>query len=44
MAGILECFHVVDLLFKCTVPDVYFPYVDDTFCIFGSEIYPRKGE
>ena len=37
MAGIFVGFHEVDLFSKGTVPDVYFRYVDDTFCIFGSE-------
>ena len=37
MAGISVGFHEVDLFYKCMVPDVYFRYVDDTFCIFGSE-------
>ena len=28
--------HIYTLIYnKCTVPDVYFRYVDDTFCIFG---------
>ena len=30
-------FHEVDLFSKGTVPDVYFRYIDDTFCIFSSE-------
>ena len=37
MAGIFVGFYGVDLFSKCTVPDVHFRYVDDTFCIFGSE-------
>ena len=37
MAGIFVGFHGVYLLSKCTVPDVYFCNIDDTFCIFGSE-------
>ena len=37
MAGIFVGFLEVDLFPKGTVPDVYFRYVDDTFCIFGSE-------
>ena len=27
-----------DLFSKYKVPEVYFPYADDTFCVFGSEI------
>ena len=37
MAGFFVGFHEVDLFSKGTVPDVYFCYVNDTFCIFGSE-------
>ena len=37
MAGIFVGFHEVDLFPKGTMPDVYFRYVDDTYCIFGSK-------
>ena len=42
MARIIVGFHEVDLFSKCTLPDVYFRYADDTFCIFGSETEARK--
>ena len=42
MAGIFVGFHEVDLFSKGTEPDVYFRYVDDTFCIFGSETEALK--
>ena len=42
MAGIFVGFDEVDLFSKGTVPDVYFRYVDDTFCIFGSETEAGK--
>ena len=42
MAGIFVGFHKVDLFSKCTVPDVYFRYVNDTFCIFDSETEAYK--
>ena len=35
--GIFVGFYEVDLFSKCTVPDVYFHYIDYTFCIFSSE-------
>ena len=37
MAGIFVGFHEVDLFSKYKAPEVYFRYVDDTFCVFGSE-------
>ena len=37
MAGIFMGFHEVDLFSKVTAPDVYFRYVDYTFCIFNCE-------
>ena len=37
MAGIFVGFHEVDLFSKYMVPDVYFHYVDNTFCIFDNE-------
>ena len=42
MAGIFLGFHEVDLFSKCTAPDMYFRYVDDAFCIFGSETEARN--
>ena len=29
------CFYEVDLFSKNNAPEVYFHYVDDTFCMFG---------
>ena len=37
MAGIFVSFHEVHLFSKYKAPEVYFRYVDDTFCVFGSE-------
>ena len=37
MAGIFVGFHKVDLFSKYKAPERYFHYVDDTFCVFGSE-------
>ena len=37
MAGIFVGFHEVDLFSKYKAPEVYFRYVDNTFCAFGSE-------
>ena len=37
IAGIFVGFHEVDLFSKYKAPDVYFRYVDDTFCVFGCE-------
>ena len=37
MAGIFVDFHEVYLFSKSKAPEVYFRYVDDTFCVFGNE-------
>ena len=37
MAGIFVGFHEVGLFTKYKTPEVYFRYVDDSFCVFGSE-------
>ena len=37
MADIFVGFHEVDLFSKYKASEVYFRYVDDTFCVFGSE-------
>ena len=42
MAGIFVGFHEVDLFSKYKAPEVYFRYVDDTFCVFGSETEPGE--
>ena len=38
VAGIFVSFHEVDLFSKYKAPEGYFYYVDDIFCVFGSEI------
>ena len=42
MSGIFVGFHEVGLFSKFTVLYVYVRYVDDTFCIFGSETEAGK--
>ena len=37
MAGIFVGFHEVNLFSRYKAPEVYFRYVDDTFCVFGSD-------
>ena len=37
MARIFVAFYEVDLLSKYMAPEMYFCYVDDTFCALGSE-------
>ena len=37
MAGIFVGFHEVYLFSEYKAPDLYFHYVDATFCVFGSE-------
>lgn len=37
LANILVDFHEEGLLFSFNKPDVYFRYVDDTFCLFSKE-------
>ena len=42
MAGIFVGSHEVELFSKYKAPEVYFCYVDDTFCAFGSETEASK--
>ena len=42
MAGIFVVFHEVDLFSKYKSPEEYFRYVDNAFCVFGSETEAGK--
>ena len=42
IADIFVGFHEVDLYSKYKAPQLYFPYVDDTFCLFRSKTEADK--